>query len=102
MINIYASSVAKEVFEWITLIVLVIGLFWALIFNIMIPRVADGFILSPSTMVGGYILKFGGLALTLFSTVMLFIYQGFWKPYKHLKGVDDDKLNVFIDENKNK
>lgn len=102
MVDIYASSVAKEVFEWIALIILTIGLLWVLIFNGMVPNVANGMIWNPSTMVGGYILKFGGIVLSTISLIMLYIYQIFWKPYKHLKGVDDDKLNAFINENKNK
>lgn len=102
MVDIYASSVAKEVFEWITLIVLTIGLLWVLIFNGMIPNVANSLISTPSAMVGGYILKFGGIVLSSVSLFMLYIYQMFWKPYKHLKNVDDNELNDFIDEQKNK
>lgn len=104
MVDIYASSVAKEVFEWIALIILTIELLWAMIFNGIVPEVADNMIKSivPQTAVGGYILKFGGIALSTISLIMLYIYQIFWKPYKYLKCVDDDKLNAFINEQKNK
>jgi len=102
MVDIYASSVAKEVFEWIALIVLTIGLLWVLIFNGMVPNVANGLTKMPQTAVGGYVLKYGGIVLSTVSLIMLYIFQIYWKPYKHLKGVDDDKLNAFINENKNK
>lgn len=104
MVDIYASSVAKDVFMWITIVVLTIGILWAFIMNILLPETSNTLIQAGNiyTIVGGYILKFGGPVLTIFSMIMLYIYQIFWRPYKHLKGVDDDRLNVFINENKNK
>ena len=105
MVDIYASSVAKEVFVWITLIVLTISMMWVLLFNIWPFKELPGSLINmgmPQAVIGGYILQFGGLALSSISLIMLYIYQIFWRPHKHLKGVDDDRLNSFIDEQKNK
>lgn len=106
MVDIYASSVSKEVFVWISLIVLTISMLWVLIFNISpIHGIVEENLTSSSMTqlkVAGYIIEFGGLALSGISLVMLYIYQIYWKPYKHLKGVDDDKLNAFIAEQKKK
>lgn len=106
MVDIYASSVSKEVFVWISLIVLTISMLWVLIFNISpMHDMVDKYLIdnsAPQMKVAGYIIEFGGLALSAISLVMLYIYQIYWKPYKHLKGVDDDKLNAFIAEQKNK
>lgn len=108
MVDIYASSVSKEVFVWISLIVLTISMLWVLIFNISpIHDMVDEHLINnehsmPQLKVAGYIIEFGGLALSAISLIMLYIYQIYWKPYKHLKGVDDDKLNAFIAEQKKK
>lgn len=104
MVNIYTSTVAKDVFTWISLIILTIGILWALVFNILMPEFSNGLIKTPSpyAMVGGYVLKFGGPVLVVINLVMLYIYQIFWTPHKHLKGVDANKLNDFINEQKNK
>lgn len=102
MVDIYASSVAKEVFEWISLIVLTIGLLWAFVFNMLKTTKYANLLNAISTTPIGYVLEFGGPVLVVINLVMLYIYQIFWKPYKHLKGVDDDKLNAFVNEQKNK
>jgi hypothetical protein len=102
MVNIYASTVSKDVFTWISLIILTIGILWAFVFNMLKTTKYANLLNAISATPIGYVLKFGGPVLVVINLVLLYIYQIFWTPHKHLKGVDSDKLNDFINEQKNK
>ena len=92
-VNIYASSVAKDVFQWIVLIVLTITSVWTML-------VVGGMIRPIG--VPGVVLTIVGPALFALSLLLSYIFLIFWKPYKHFDDVNSDKLNQFICENKKK
>lgn len=102
MVNIYANTIVKEICEWIVLIMLTIGLLWILVFNCCMPKVAKNLEMmpTPQTAIAGYILEFGGIVLVPISIILLYIFQIYWNPHKHLRNVDNDKLNNLINENK--
>ena len=113
MENIYASSVAKSVFVWISIVLMAIGFIWSLIANKPknpmsnlqnIPGIGtalNGIMSAATTATPGLgvatlIAKYGGLILFWVSWVLLVIYESFWNPHKHLKGVNNNEIEKLV------
>jgi hypothetical protein len=120
MENIYASSVARCVFVWIAIVVFIIGFIWNFIVQKRLSSkvgeiadtVQDGLITAVSfipgygTAVGAgasalkWLGKYGGRALMGISAYFLLIYEAFWNPWRHLKGVKHEDIKRLVEEAK--
>ena len=98
-VNIYASSIARCVLIWISIVLLFIGLIWNFIAKKIeekqgmgedIALTAMGFVPGAGTaisVVGGIgkaIRNHGGKVLIFVNAALLLLYEAFWHPWKHL------------------
>lgn len=117
MENIYASSVARCVFMWIAIVVFIIGFIWNFIVQKRLSTkageiadtVQDGIIVAASfipgygTAVGAgasalkWLKNCGGKALMGISAFFILIYEAFWNPWKHLKGVKHEDIKKLVE-----
>lgn len=104
-VNVYASSVAKTVFIWISIVLLIIGFIWDAIIRKKLSSgmgqaydvvqdvsiAAVGFVpgVGTAVSVGATALKWfkqnGGKLLIGINMFLLIVYEAFWNPWKHLK-----------------
>lgn len=104
-VDVYASSVARCVFIWITLVIFIIGFIWNYIiqrqlssgigqaFDVVqdVGITAVGFVPGYGTAIsiGASALKWfkqnGGKALMAVSGLLILVYEAFWNPWRHLK-----------------
>ena len=93
-INIYASSVAKSVFVWIYLILLMVGWYFTIvgvkIMSNKLSNVAEkGIKYIPNAGTAASVLykvaKYGGIALFISSISLLILIELTWKPQRNIK-----------------
>lgn len=109
-VDVYASSVAKTVFVWISIVLMIVGLIWDTIIRKKLSSgfgqaldvtqdvaiTAVGFVPGYGTAIsmGATAMKWfkqnGGRLLVGINVFLLIIYEAFWTPWKHLKDATID------------
>lgn len=101
--DVKASSIARTVFVWIALVILMVGLIWTAVtskkvydprlhshasFRNGVNSVKEGIetgasVFAPAA-IGIWLHYNGGKVLTAISMTLLIIYEAFWQPHRHL------------------